>query len=105
LAAIDEVVLVGGSTRIPLVRRRLTELAGKAPHTGVDPDLVVAMGAAIQGGVLASGDRSVLLLDVVPLSLGIETSGGVVSKLILRNSTIPTSVTEEFSTQVDGQTA
>ncbi|MCA8954419.1 MAG: Hsp70 family protein, partial [Planctomycetes bacterium] len=105
IGQLDAVVPVGGSTRIPLVQTRLAELAGQPPHTGVDPDLAVALGAAIQAGVLATGDRSVLLLDVVPLSLGIETMGGVVSKLILRNATIPTAVTEEFSTQVDGQTA
>jgi molecular chaperone DnaK (HSP70) len=101
----DDVVLVGGSTRVPLVRSRLAEFAGCDPHTQLDPDLAVGMGAAIQAGVLASGDRSVLLLDVVPLSLGIETMGGVISKLIMRNATIPTAVTEEFSTQVDNQTA
>lgn len=104
LDQVDDVVLVGGSTRVPLVRARLQALCGKAPHTGVDPDLAVALGAAIQADVLAGNDRSLLLLDVIPLSLGLETLGGAVQKLILRNSTIPTSVTEEFSTGVDDQT-
>ena len=105
LDQIDDVVLVGGSTRVPLVRARLQSSTGKVPHTGVDPDLAVALGAAIQADVLAGNDRSLLLLDVIPLSLGLETLGGAVQKLILRNSTIPTSVTEEFSTGVDNQTA
>ena len=105
LQELDDVVLVGGSTRVPLVRARLQSLTGKVPHTGVDPDLAVALGAAIQADVLAGNDRSLLLLDVIPLSLGLETLGGAVQKLILRNSTIPTSVTEEFSTGVDNQTA
>ncbi|MCA8941365.1 MAG: molecular chaperone DnaK [Planctomycetes bacterium] len=102
---LDHVVLVGGSTRVPLVRREIEQFAGRAPATSVDPDLAVGMGAALQAGVLAGKDSSLLLLDVVPLSLGLETMGGVVSKLILRNATIPASVTEEFSTQVDDQTA
>ena len=105
LKKIEDVVLVGGSTRIPLVRARLEAATGKAPHTDVDPDLAVALGAAIQADILAGNDRSLLLLDVIPLSLGIETLGGTVQKLILRNSTIPTSVSEEFSTGVDDQTA
>lgn len=102
---IDHAVLVGGSTRVPLVRKRLQALLGQAPRTDVDPDLAVALGAAVQADILAGNDRSVLLLDVIPLSLGLETLGGAVQKLILRNSTIPTSVTEEFSTGIDGQTA
>jgi molecular chaperone DnaK len=104
-SAIDDVVLVGGSTRIPLVRARLHTLCDKPPHTDVDPDLAVALGAAIQADVLAGNDQSLLLLDVMPLSLGLETLGGAMQKLILRNSTIPTSATEEFSTAIDGQTA
>jgi Fe-S protein assembly chaperone HscA len=102
---IEEVVLVGGSTRIPLVRRIVQELFGRVPHSELNPDEVVALGAAVQAHILVSGTRELLLLDVTPLSLGIETMGGVVSKIILRNSTIPASGREMFTTAVDNQTA
>jgi molecular chaperone DnaK (HSP70) len=102
---IDEVVLVGGSTRIPLVRRRVEELFGRTPHSELNPDEVVALGAAVQADILVTGNREMLLLDVTPLSLGIETMGGVVSKIIMRNSTIPASGSEMFTTAVDSQTA
>lgn len=102
---IDEAVLVGGSTRIPLVRHVVEELFGRQPHSDLNPDEVVALGAAIQADILISGRREMLLLDVTPLSLGIETMGGVMSKIILRNSTIPASGREMFTSFADNQTA
>ena len=103
-SAMEEVVLVGGSTRIPLVRRRVEEVFGRAPHSELNPDEVVALGAAVQASILESGVRNMLLLDVTPLSLGIETMGGVVAQIIPRNSTIPASAQELFTTGVDNQT-
>jgi molecular chaperone DnaK len=102
---IDEVVLVGGSTRIPLVRTLVADLFGRVPHSQLNPDEVVALGAAVQADILITGNREMLLLDVTPLSLGIETMGGVVSKIILRNSTIPATGSEMFTSAVDNQTA
>jgi molecular chaperone DnaK len=101
---IDEVVLVGGSTRIPLVRCTVGEYFGRAPHTELNPDEVVALGAAVQADILESGVKTMLLLDVTPLSLGIETMGGVIAKIIPRNSTIPASAQELFTTGVENQT-
>jgi molecular chaperone DnaK len=102
---IDEVVLVGGSTRMPVIQSLVKKLTGKDPHQGVNPDEVVAVGAAIQAGVLAGDVKDVVLLDVTPLSLGIETLGGIATKLIPRNTTIPTQKSEVFSTADDNQTA
>jgi molecular chaperone DnaK (HSP70) len=101
---IDEVVLVGGSTRLPAVRSAVERLFGRRPHTELNPDEVVALGAAVQGHVLAGGTRDILLLDVTPLSLGLETMGGAVAKVIQRNSPIPCQATEGFTTYADNQT-
>jgi Fe-S protein assembly chaperone HscA len=101
---LDQVVLVGGSTRIPLVRQRVAELFGRAPHTEIDPDQVVALGAAVQADIMTTGRRDQLLLDVIPLSLGIETMGGAVAKIIVRNSSIPATASDEFTTSTDNQT-
>ncbi len=102
---LDEIILVGGATRMPAVQELVKSLTGKDPHMGVNPDEVVALGAAIQGGVLAGDVKGILLLDVTPLSLGVETLGGVMTKMIDRNTTIPTRKTETYTTAADGQTS
>jgi molecular chaperone DnaK len=101
---VEDIVLVGGMTRMPAIMRKVEEIFGKAPHRGVNPDEVVAAGAAIQAGVLSGEVENVLLLDVTPLSLGVETQGGVATAIIPRNTTVPTSMSQVFSTTEDNQT-
>src|SRR5690606_10597999 len=101
---VDHVILVGGATRIPAVRRAVEAFFGKAPHADIDPDAVVALGAAVQAGILSGSSTDMLLLDVVPLSLGIETMGGVFTRLSDRNATIPAAAREQFTPAVDDQT-
>merc|ERR1712014_301289 len=105
ISEIQEVILVGGSTRIPAVQAVVKSMTNKDPNVTVNPDEVVALGAAVQAGVLAGEVSDIVLLDVTPLSLGLETLGGVMTKLITRNTTLPTSKSEVFSTAADGQTS